>query len=194
MSEHDETGSPNARLVRRLFLAVAGMFAFGFALVPLYDVICDVTGLNGKGRTQEQYVLTDELAPAVDEQRDVTVQFTVHGGLVDDWKFRPSERQVTVKPGEMKRISYTVTNPYDHPVTSQAIPSVAPNEASGYLRKVECFCFQEQELEAGETVEMPLQFFVAPELPGRVSKLTLAYTLYDISERKAPVQDLALTR
>jgi len=193
MSGH-ENGSPNARLVRRLFLGVVGMFAFGFALVPLYDVICDVTGLNGKGRTQEQDVLTDNQVPQVDEQRDITVQFTVHGGLVDEWRFRPSERQVTVKPGEMRRISYTVTNPYDHPVTSQAIPSVAPNVASGYLRKIECFCFQEQELAPGETVEMPLQFFVAPELPERVSKLTLAYTLYDISERKAPLQDVAATR
>lgn len=181
MSEH-ESGSPNARLVKRLLLGVGGMFVFGFALVPLYDVICDVTGLNGKGRTQDQYVLTDELAPEIDEQREITLQFTVHGGLVDEWNFRPSERTMVVRPGEMKRISYTVTNPYDHAVTSQAIPSVAPNVASGYLNKIECFCFEEQHLEPGQTVEMPLQFFVDPDLPERVSKLTLAYTLYDISE------------
>lgn len=193
MSKH-QNGSPNARLVKRLFLGVVGMFAFGFALVPLYDVICDVTGLNGKGRTQEQYVLTEGLVPEINEQRDITVQFTVHGGLVSDWDFRPSERRMVVKPGEMNRISYSVTNPYDYPVTSQAIPSVAPNVASGYLNKIECFCFEEQVLQPGETVDMPLQFFVDPELPDRVSKLTLAYTLYDISDRKPPVQDVAVNR
>lgn len=193
MSEHN-SGSPNARLVKRLLLGVGGMFVFGFALVPLYDVICDVTGLNGKGRTQEQYVLSGEPAPTVDEQRDITVQFTVHGNLVDDWKFRPSERAMVVKPGEMKRISYTVTNPYDHAVTSQAIPSVAPNVASGYLNKIECFCFEEQYLEPGQTVEMPLQFFVDPELPERVSKLTLAYTLYDISDSSPSARQVASNR
>lgn len=194
MSDHDNTGSSNARLVRRLFLGVGGMFVFGFALVPLYDVICDVTGLNGKGRTQEQYVMTEESAPEVDERRNITVQFTVHGSLVDDWQFRPSERMMVVRPGEMKRISYTVTNPFDHAVTTQAIPSVAPNVASGHLNKIECFCFEEQVLEPGQTVEMPLQFFVDPELPERVSKMTLAYTLYDISDRSPAVRDIASNR
>lgn len=191
MSEHEDTGSPNARLVKRLLLGVGGMFVFGFALVPLYDVICDVTGLNGKGRTQDQYVMTGGLSPVVDEKRDITVQFTVHGDLVDSWKFRPSERVMVVRPGEMKRMSYTVTNPYDHAVTTQAIPSVAPNVASGFLNKIECFCFEEQHLEPGESVEMPLQFFVDAELPERVSKLTLAYTLYDISDRKPATREVA---
>lgn len=186
-----ETASPTVRLVKRLLLGVVGMFAFGFALVPLYDVICDVTGLNGKGKTQEQYVLTDELAPTVDEARQVTVQFTVNGELVDDWDFRPSTRRMVVKPGEMHRLTYTVTNPYDHAVTSQAIPSIAPNIASSYLNKIECFCFEEQVLQAGETVEMPLQFFVDPELPERISKLTLAYRLYDISDRSPPASEVA---
>lgn len=169
----------NKKLVRRLFLGVAGMFAFGFALVPLYDVICEVTGLNGK--TGDQYVLAEDAILDVQE-REITVQFIAHHNAAMGWDFRPSVRQMTVRPGEMHTISYTVRNPNDRAMIGQAIPSVAPFNAASHLNKIECFCFDEQPLAAGESAEMPLRFFVDPNLPERVTKLTLAYTLYDITE------------
>lgn len=171
--------SDTATLVRRLLFGVVAMFGFGFALVPLYDVICDVTGLNGNTSNLKE---STELAQAeVEDQRELTMQFLANPNAGDGWKFRASEPQLRLKPGETRLIHYTVSNPHDHPVVTRAVPSVAPSEASQYLNKIECFCFQEQPLEPGETVEMPLRFYVDPELPDRVSKLTLSYTLYDIT-------------
>lgn len=180
MSDHENTSPENRKLVGKLVLGVVGMFAFGFLLVPLYDVICEVTGLNGK--TGDQVVLTDESQLVVDDDREITVQFIAHHNAAMGWSFAPTTRQMTVRPGEMHVISYTVSNPNDRMMIGQAIPSVAPNAAAAHLKKIECFCFEEQPLEPGESAEMPLRFFVDPNLPERVTKLTLAYTLYDITE------------
>lgn len=180
--------SNNKKLVTRLLFGVVGMFAFGFLLVPMYDVICDITGLNGK--TGDQYVLDESGEAVVDEARDVTVQFITHANSMG-WEFRPNTRQMMVKPGEIHVISYTVTNTTDKHMIGQAIPSVAPNVAAGHLNKIECFCFDEQPLAPGESAEMPLRFFVNPEMPGRVTKLTLAYTLYDITESPRRAREVA---
>jgi cytochrome c oxidase assembly protein subunit 11 len=180
MSDDNSHTNPNRKLVSRLFLGVAGMFAFGFLLVPLYDVICEVTGLNGK--TGDQVVLVDESALVVDEAREITVQFIAHHNSSMGWTFTPSTRQMTVRPGEMHVMYYKVSNPNGHKMIGQAIPSVAPNAAAAHLKKIECFCFDEQPLEPGESAEMPLRFYVDPDLPDRVTRLTLAYTLYDITE------------
>ena len=161
---------PLARLVRRLLFVVVAMFAFGFALVPLYDVICDITGLNGK--TQGRY--ETELAQSVQEDRQVTVQFTAMNNAGMDWEFRPSVSQLTVSPGEVHVISYRARNPHDYPMTGQAIPSVAPNAGAAHLNKIECFCFQEQILGPGEEVDMALRFFVDENLPDRISKIEAA--------------------
>lgn len=180
MSDENSHNNPNRKLVSRLFLGVAGMFAFGFLLVPLYDVICEVTGLNGK--TGDQVVLADESALVVQEDREITVQFIAYHNAAMGWTFTPTTRQMTVRPGEMHVVSYKVSNPNDRKMIGQAIPSVAPNAAAAHLKKVECFCFDEQPLEPGESVEMPLRFYVDPNLPSQVTRLTLAYTLYDITE------------
>jgi cytochrome c oxidase assembly protein subunit 11 len=176
------------RLVTRLFLIVGGMFAFGFALVPLYDVICDITGLNGK--TAGRYAV-EESQLVVQSDRKVTVQFTAHNNAGMDWEFRPSVSQVVVSPGEVMVISYKARNPNTYAMTGQAIPSVAPNVAAAYLNKIECFCFQEQKLEPGEEVDMALRFFVDANIPERVTKLTLSYSLFDITSYESAGSELA---
>jgi cytochrome c oxidase assembly protein subunit 11 len=187
MSDLNET--PGTRkLVTKLFLAVVGMFAFGFALVPIYDVICDITGLNGK--TSGRYAV-NESELVVQEDRKVTVQFTAHNNAGMDWEFRPSVSQVTVSPGEVMVISYKARNPNGYAMTGQAIPSVAPNAAAAFLNKVECFCFQEQKLEPGEEVDMALRFFVDANIPERVTKLTLSYSLFDITKYESAGSELA---
>jgi cytochrome c oxidase assembly protein subunit 11 len=170
----------NKKVAGKLLLGVVGMFAFGFALVPLYDVLCEVTGLNGKtgGRVD-----VAEAGLLIEEEREVTVQFIAHQNVEMGWEFRPSVNQMTVRPGEVHTISYRVSNPRQTLMVGQAIPSVAPNAAAAHLSKIECFCFAEQPLQPGETADMALRFFVDPRLPGNITKLTLSYTLYDITER-----------
>lgn len=170
----------NKRTTGKLLLAVVGMFAFGFALVPLYDVICEVTGLNGKTGSRVEVA---EAGMLVEEEREVTVQFIAHQNVEMGWEFKPSVNQMKVKPGEVHVMHYRVSNPRSTLMVGQAIPSVAPNAAAGHLNKIECFCFNEQPLQAGETVDMALRFFVDPRLPDNISKLTLSYTLYDITEK-----------
>lgn len=178
----------NKKVVRKLLLAVVGMFAFGWALVPLYDVICDITGLNGKtgGRVE-----VAEAGLLVDEEREITIQFIAHHNTEMGWVFEPSVAQMTVRPGEVNVVSYRATNPRTTQMVGQAIPSVAPNVAAAHLNKIECFCFEEQLLQPGETADMPIRFFVDPELPANITKLTLAYTLYDITEKSGKIQAVA---
>lgn len=178
----------NKKVVGKLLLAVVGMFAFGFALVPLYDVICDITGLNGKtgGRVE-----VAEAGLLVEEEREVTVQFIAHQNVEMGWEFKPSVNQLKVKPGEIHIMTYRVSNPRDTVMIGQAIPSVAPSAAAGHLNKIECFCFAEQPLQPHETVDMALRFFVDPRLPDDITKLTLSYTLYDITEKSGKSQGVA---
>jgi cytochrome c oxidase assembly protein subunit 11 len=171
-------GDKKAMKPAKLLAVVLGMFCFGFLLVPLYDVICDVTGLNGK--TGDQYVLTEALD--VDESRWVTVQFSTSNNADMPWSFAPSEVKMRVRPGEMHETYFIAKNITGQRMVAQAVPSVAPFSVAQYLHKTECFCFNQQVLEAGESIQMPLKFFVDPEIPGRVSKLTLTYTLFNLPE------------
>jgi len=162
----------------KLLGVVFGMFCFGFALVPLYDVICDVTGLNGK--TGARYEVSQKLE--VDETRWVTVQFTTSNNADMPWNFAPTDMVLKVRPGEINETFFTAKNTTDQRMTAQAVPSVAPFHVAEYLHKTECFCFNQQVLEPGESIEMPLRFFVDAEIPERVSKLTLSYTLFNLPE------------
>ncbi|MDP5292812.1 cytochrome c oxidase assembly protein [Oceanimonas sp. CHS3-5] len=168
------------RKARRLGLVAVAMFGFGFALVPLYDVFCDITGLNGK---------TDDTAAVaarhVDAARLVTVEFITyqHTGLSGE--FSPSVQRLQVHPGEMHRVDFTVTNPRVDSRVLRAIPSVSPGRAAGYLRKTECFCFEEQPLDGRAQAVMPMSFYVDEALPDDIEVFTLSYTLYDISEQAA---------
>jgi len=180
--------STNKKLVVKLLLTVGGMFAFGFLLVPLYDVICDITGLNGK--TAGRYA-AGESQLVVQEDRKVTVQFTTQKNAGMNWEFKPDVSHVTVSPGQVMVVSYKAKNPNDFAMIGQAIPSVAPNAAAAYLNKIECFCFQEQKLEAGEEVDMALRFFVDENIPEQISKLTLSYSLFDITDYELVGVELA---
>jgi cytochrome c oxidase assembly protein subunit 11 len=176
--DRNETTS-NSKVVTRLVLTVVGMFAFGWALVPLYDVFCEWTGLNGK--TGGPYAYEAEAAE-VDTTRLVTVQFTSSNNAGMSWEFRPAQRQIEVHPGQLNEVKFIARNPTAKAMVGQAIPSVSPFRAADYLHKTECFCFTQQKLEAGEEIEMPLLFFVDKALPSDVSKLTLSYTLFDVTQ------------
>lgn len=166
-----------SRLLLTLTLVVAGMFAFGFLLVPLYDVICRWTGLNGK--TAGQYELSAAEKVQVDQSRLVTVQFMATNNDRMSWEFRPLVASIQLHPGEVREVKFHARNPEQRAMTAQAIPSVSPGATAEYLHKVECFCFAQQHLAAGQAVEMPVRFFVDPKLPAHVTKLTLSYTLFD---------------
>ena len=162
---------------KKLVVIVFAMFGFGFALVPLYDVFCEITGLNGKTAN------TAAQAPSagVDEKRLVTVQFISHLAKGIPWKFEPIVHEVQVHPGEMKLVKFYAKNESQRDIVGQAIPSVSPGAGAVYFQKIECFCFNSQPLKAQEDVEMALQFYVDPELPEDIETLTLSYTLYDIT-------------
>jgi len=165
----------NQRVVKRLGIAALLMFGFGFALVPLYDVFCEITGLNGKtGRLAQEEALSQK----VDEDRLVTVEFlaTVHSDL--PWEFKPMVRKIKVHPGEITEVNYYARNKTDELVAGQAVPSLAPGLAAKYFNKTECFCFTRQALGPGEGKEMPLRFIVDPALPENVRTVSLSYTFY----------------
>ncbi|MEH6567254.1 MAG: cytochrome c oxidase assembly protein [Halopseudomonas sp.] len=169
----------NARLVKRLLFTVAAMFAFGFALVPLYDVLCDVLGINGKTNTSAYQPSVEQ----IDESRTLRVQFLSTNADGMTWSFGPDADELTLHPGETREMLFHARNPTDHAMVAQAIPSVAPSKAAAYFHKTECFCFTQQVLQPGESVEMPVRFIVDPALPADVKHLTLAYTLFDVTDR-----------
>ncbi len=166
----------NRRLVRRLVLGAVLMFGFGFALVPLYDVFCEITGLNGKITNTGPIAVS----PA-DTSRSVKVRLIAVHNEGMPWEFNPKDAVLRVHPGEMKQTAFLAANPTGRNMVAQAIPSVAPAEAAEYLHKVNCFCFEQQPLQAGESVEMPLLFVIDKKMPDHIRSLTLSYTLFDIS-------------
>lgn len=173
----------NKKLVVKLVLATAFMFGFAFALVPLYDVFCEVTGFNGKTGGQ---VVKEEGDDAIvaDQTREITVQFLSMNNEAAAIGFKPKQTSIVVHPGEVKEVFYLATNLTDKEIVSQSVPSVSPLEGADYLKKMECFCFERQTIAAGETKEMPLRFYVDKELPANISKLSLNYTIFDITEPK----------
>lgn len=164
----------NSKLVRKLLWMVVGSLAFAFALVPLYDVLCTLTGLNGK--TENSAALISTAIP--DESRWVTVQFTsnVMPGL--GWNFSPKQASIRLHPGQIETVVFVAKNITNQVVVGQAVPSVTPGIASANLKKIECFCFIRQSLAPGEEKEMPLRFFVSPDLPKDVSDMTLSYSFF----------------
>ena len=174
-----EQDKANKKLAIKVIWVAAGSLLFAFALVPLYDVLCSVTGLNGK---------TDNTAATltkakVDQTRNVTVQFTsaVMPGL--GWNFYPKQGSITLHPGQIETVLFEAKNITSHVVTGQAVPSVTPGIASAYLKKIECFCFVNQSLQPGETKIMPLRFFVDPAIPKDVSEMTLSYSFFEATKK-----------
>ncbi|CAI8160022.1 cytochrome c oxidase assembly protein [Pseudidiomarina mangrovi] len=184
MSDHQSTPNrpDNGRVVKRLLLVVVGMFGFGFALVPLYEVFCEITGFNGRTSNEAAAVNTR----AVDTSRSINVQFITRVNQGMPWDFQPEVKMVRVHPGETKVVNFLVENRTGNNMVAQAIPSVSPGEAGLYLNKTECFCFEQQPLAAGDTTAMPMQFYLDPEIPAHIHTLTLQYTLYDITANATP--------
>ena len=194
MMEHTHPLPPsNARLVRRLLLMVAVAFAFAFAMVPLYNVLCEVTGFNGK--TAGQGPIRDgfgigglkaETAPPanVDVTRTITVEFTgtVMPGL--PWDMRPLTFKLDAHPGELQQVVSLVRNTSDREITGQAVPSVTPGQAAQYFDKIECFCFSQQTLGPGESREMPLAFIVKPGVSRDITHITLSYAFFGIEGQR----------
>lgn len=173
--KHGELANRNRKLVGRLGMAAVVMFGFGFAMVPLYNVFCDITGLNGKtGRIEAEAALSQ----TVDMEREVTVEFVVSVNSDLPWEIKPMVRQIKVHPGAVTEVKYAARNITSNTVVGQAVPSLVPGLASKYFNKTECFCFTQQSLAAGEYKEMPVRFVVDPALPKDVSSVALSYTFY----------------
>lgn len=178
------TDKKNRSVLLRLALVTVLMFGFGFALVPLYDVFCDITGLNGKTSGAAESVVGAD----IDESRTVTVQFLANNNEAMPWTFTPLTKNIVLHPGEIKKITYYAKNTSSKRMVAQAIPSVSPGLTAQYLRKTECFCFSQQWLDPGESIEMPVVFTVDTEIPEKYKKLTLSYTLFD-ADGLAPAEE-----
>ena len=159
-----------------------GMFGFAYALVPLYEVFCEITGLNGKTSGQR----VELLAAESDTGREVTVQFLARVGNGMPWEFRPATHQYKEKLGQTSITNYYARNRAAYSVTGRAVPSVSPGHTAEFVNKVECFCFNEQALEAGEEIHMPVKFYISDELPNDIHTVTLSYTMF-----KAPSNETA---
>ena len=163
----------HTRLVRRLVLVAVAMFGFGFAMWPLYSVFCDLTGFGGRGvRVAEN---AGELQKS-DRQVKIRFDATVNSGL--PWMFQAKQKAATVTLGEMSEALYLAMNPSDESIAGRAIYNVTPPEASLYFVKTECFCFTEQVLQANESREMPVYYFIQPDLPDHIKEITLSYTFF----------------
>ena len=175
----EDTRRNSRRLALRLLGVVALMFGFGFALVPLYDVFCDVLGINGKTATGRYEYSAGNMIP--DRTRTVRVQFIALNNDGLSWKFHPGERELEVHPGQAVSTFYYAYNSAGKNMVAHAVPSVSPGPAAAYFHKTECFCFEQQALSAGEEREMPLRFIIDPDLPKKIRTITLSYTLFDVT-------------
>jgi cytochrome c oxidase assembly protein subunit 11 len=178
LSAAEQKNLKNKRLGFKLLWLVAGSLLFAFALVPLYDVLCTLTGLNGKTSNTAEMMSKAKL----DSSRMVNVQFTsnVMPGL--GWNFYPKQPNIKLHPGQIETVVFVAKNITNQVVVGQAVPSVTPGIASANLKKIECFCFVRQALQPGEEKEMPLRFFVSPELPADVTEMTLSYSFFPAVE------------
>lgn len=175
-----ELRASNRRLIGRMLLVVVGMFGFGFAMVPIYSVFCDITGLNGKtGRAAEA-----SLGYTVDPERTIRVEFISSLNQATPLEFRSTVKHMEIHPGKVYEVSYTAANRTEETLVAQAVPSVAPGAAATYFQKTECFCFTQQTFAPREQRDMPVRFVVDPALPDNINTLTLSYTFFDITARE----------
>lgn len=173
-SAQEKLALKNKRLVRKLLFILAGSLLFAFALVPLYDVLCSLTGLNGKTNDSASVIAKAK----VDASRMVTVQFTTNVMPGLGWNFHPKQNSITLHPGQIESVVFIAKNITNKVVSGRAVPSVTPGIGAANLKKIECFCFVDQSLQPGEEKEMPLRFFVSPELPVDVTEMTLSYAFF----------------
>jgi cytochrome c oxidase assembly protein subunit 11 len=173
-STENKPANDNLSLTRRLLLLAAAMFGFGYLLVPLYDVFCEITGFGGRTNT-----VAESRQENPDFSRSIRVEFVTTLNEYAPWEFVADRDSMEVTPGKMYYATFTARNLTEDRKVAQAVPSVAPVSASGHFKKIECFCFTNQEFQANEERAMPLQFIVDPDLPEYVDTITLQYTFYD---------------
>ncbi len=177
----------NLKMMRKLSIVAAGMFAFGYALIPIYKTICEVTGINILALGERDIPGAKATMPAntqVDTSRTITVEFDANAR--GPWSFQPAQRSVKVHPGEMTTVMYEFQNTQDRRMSAQAIPSYAPHQASPYFNKLECFCFNQYTLEPGEKKSWPVVFVIDPKLSKDVATITLSYTFFEVGSKTPP--------
>ena len=171
----------NRETLKKLLVVAVAMFGFGFALVPFYEKICEVTGIRNVFQPDAPVPVNTQ----VDASREVTVEFDANLQRLP-WTFKPLEPHVSVHPGEVRQVVYEVRNTLDRPVTGQAVASFGPQNAGRYFTKIECFCFREQTLAPGEVRRMPVVFVIRPDLPEDMNTITLSYTFFEVNGRSGP--------
>jgi cytochrome c oxidase assembly protein subunit 11 len=187
--------SHNLLLLRKLVIIAVGMFAFGYALVPMYKAICEFTGINilalgekeAKGSNNARSTLTNT---QVDTSRTITVEFDANAR--GPWQFKPAQRSVQVHPGQLTTVMYEFENVQDRTMSAQAIPSYAPRQAAAHFNKLECFCFNQYTLAPGEKKQWPVAFVIDSKLSKDVTTITLSYTFFEVGSKTPPAPVAAL--
>ncbi len=186
-TNNEATGSV-AMTVGKLSIVVVVMFAFVFVvMVPLYNVLCDALGINGK-TSGERYRVVEA---TVDTSREIRISFVATNNDGMPWEFRPTDSVLKVNPGAVNNTVFYAKNPLAENMVAQAVPSVSPARAAEYFHKTECFCFNQQPLDGGEETEMALQFIVDQDLPADIKSITLSYTIFDVTAMVGPQAKVA---
>jgi cytochrome c oxidase assembly protein subunit 11 len=170
----------NLTMTWKLVAIAAGAFGFGFALVPLYSVLCSVTGYGDNTKLLRKAQTTQS---KVDPNRTITIELMTSVASAGSWDFRPVKREIQVHPGQLYTADFLAHNLTGHPSTANAVPDIAPSQTAAYFHKTECFCFSPQHFALNEERKMPVRFFVDPALPKHIDRITLNYTFYDESSR-----------
>jgi cytochrome c oxidase assembly protein subunit 11 len=184
----------NVQMVGKLVIVAAGMFGFGYALVPLYKAICEVTGINVLALGEKDLPGKSSKLPAntqIDASRTITVEFDSNAR--GPWDFKPAVRSLQVHPGELTTVMYQFQNTQSRRMTAQAIPSYAPRQAGPHFNKLECFCFNQYTLAPGEKKEWPVVFYIDPKLSRDVKTITLSYTFFEVGSKPVAPSTAALT-
>ena len=192
------TRSENMKMVGKLAVVTAGMFAFGYALVPIYKQICELTGINILSLSERQVpgggtAGRDVRVPPnsqIDRTRTITVEFDANSR--GPWEFKPAQRSVQVHPGQLTTVMYEFQNVQNRRMAAQAIPSYAPRQAAAHFNKLECFCFTQYTLEPGEKKQWPVAFVIDPRLSKDVTTITLSYTFFEVGGKTPPAPSASL--
>ena len=185
----------NLKMVGKLCVITLGMFGFGYALVPIYNAICEMTGINILALSEREIPGSRATLPTntqVDRSRTITVEFDVNSR--GPWDFKPAVCSMQVHPGELNTVMYQFQNIQNRTMAAQAIPSYAPQQSASHFNKLECFCFTQDTLTAGEKKEWPVAFVIDPRLPKDVTTITLSYTFFEVGGKvpAAPSDKAAL--
>ena len=185
-------GADNRKMLGKLAVVAAGMFAFGYALIPIYKHVCEALGINILAVGERQVPGTSRAAAnsQVDLSRTITVEFDANAR--GPWQFKPAQASVQVHPGQLATVMYEFQNVQDRTMAAQAIPSYAPRNAAPHFNKLECFCFNQYTLAPGEKKEWPVAFVIDPKLPKDVTTITLSYTFFEVGAKTPPAPQAAL--